>query len=124
MAELGKLSDNDWAKTVGALCARAGITGGITAKPTVADNYLKTKYFPGIMDLNSDGVPDVCFYKTAPAEQVKGVTYINVSPVLSSGTICRYCRMIYMVSCTGWIMYPVSELITSIFIRCLIPICS
>ncbi|TWW00857.1 RagB/SusD family nutrient uptake outer membrane protein [Chitinophaga pinensis] len=136
MAELGKLSDNDWAKTVGALRARAGITGGITAKPTVADNYLKTNYFPDIsdaalleirrergielvlegfrfhdlirwkagdlltkpwvgmyvpaldtpMDLNGDGVLDVCFYKTAPAEQVKGVTYINVSPVLSSGT--------------------------------------
>ncbi len=136
MAELGKLSDNDWAKTVGALRVRAGITGGITAKPTVADNYLKTNYFPGIsdaalleirrergielvlegfrfhdlirwkagdlltkpwtgmyvpaldtpMDLNGDGVLDVCFYRTAPADQVKGVTYINVSPVLSSGT--------------------------------------
>lgn len=49
-AELGKLSDEDWAKTVGALRQRAGITGGLTAKPTVADNYLKSNYFPDIAD--------------------------------------------------------------------------
>ncbi|CAL1521454.1 RagB/SusD family nutrient uptake outer membrane protein [Chitinophaga sp. MM2321] len=132
-AELGLLTDDDWSKTVGALRARAGITGGISAKPTVADPYLKNNYFPGItdpalleirrergielvlegfrfndlvrwkrgdllvnswngmyvpaldvlMDLNGDGVNDVCFYKTLPATQVKGVTYINVSATVN-----------------------------------------
>ncbi|PWV48266.1 RagB/SusD family nutrient uptake outer membrane protein [Chitinophaga sp. S165] len=135
-AELGKLSDADWAKTVGALRQRAGITGGLGAKPTVADNYLQTNYFPDItdaalleirrergielvlegfrvhdlirwkkgdllskswngmyvpaldtpMDLNGDGQYDVCFYKTLPATQIKGVTYINVSPTINGVT--------------------------------------
>jgi hypothetical protein len=49
-AELGTLTDADWATTVGALRARAGITGGLNAKPTVADPYLTTNYFPGITD--------------------------------------------------------------------------
>ncbi len=49
-AELGTLTDSDWAVTVGALRARAGITGGLTTKPTVADPYLQEKYFPGISD--------------------------------------------------------------------------
>lgn len=132
-AELGKLTDADWAKTIGALRQRAGITGGVTAKPTVADSYLQANYFPAItdaalleirrergielvlegfrfydlvrwkqgdlltkswngmyvpaldtpMDLNGDGKYDVCFYKTLPATQISGVTYINVSPTLN-----------------------------------------
>ncbi|MDQ1296520.1 MAG: starch-binding outer membrane protein SusD/RagB family, partial [Bacteroidota bacterium] len=49
-AELGTLTDADWAATIGALRARAGITGGITAKPTVIDPYLQSKYFPAISD--------------------------------------------------------------------------
>ena len=49
-AELGTLTDADWAKTVGALRARAGITGGISTKPTAVDNYLKSFYFPNISD--------------------------------------------------------------------------
>lgn len=49
-AELGTFTDADWAKTVGALRKRAGITGGLTAKPTVADPYLQTNYFPNISD--------------------------------------------------------------------------
>ena len=49
-AELGTLTDADWALTVGALRKRAGITGGTTAKPTVADPYLQANYFPGIAD--------------------------------------------------------------------------
>lgn len=49
-AELGTLTDADWAATIGALRARAGITGGLTTKPTVVDPYLKEKYFPGISD--------------------------------------------------------------------------
>lgn len=49
-AELGTLTDQEWATTIGVLRARGGITGGLTAKPTVADPYLMTNYFPGITD--------------------------------------------------------------------------
>ncbi|WP_428656230.1 RagB/SusD family nutrient uptake outer membrane protein [Runella sp.] len=49
-AELNTLTDDDWAKTVGALRKRAGITGGLTAKPTAIDPYLQANYFPGITD--------------------------------------------------------------------------
>jgi starch-binding outer membrane protein, SusD/RagB family len=47
-AELGTLSAAEWAETIGALRARAGITGGLTALPTVVDPYLQSVYFPGI----------------------------------------------------------------------------
>ena len=49
-AELGSLTDADWAKTVGALRRRAGITGNTTLKPVQADPYLVANYFPGISD--------------------------------------------------------------------------
>lgn len=49
-AELGVLTDADWAKTIGALRKRAGITGGILTKPVTVDTYLQTKYFPAISD--------------------------------------------------------------------------
>ncbi len=49
-AELGTLINADWALTVGALRARAGITGGLTTKPVTADPYLVTNYFPNISD--------------------------------------------------------------------------
>ena len=49
-AELGTLTDADWASTVGVLRARAGITGGLSSKPMVADPYLIANYFPGISD--------------------------------------------------------------------------
>jgi len=134
-AELGQLTNADWALTIGALRARAGITGGLTAPPAVADPYLQANYFSDIsnpalleirrergieltlegfrfndlarwkhgelltktwnglyvpaldqpMDLNGDGIPDVCFYQTLPANQISGVTYINVSPSISAG---------------------------------------
>jgi len=48
--ELGQLTDDDWAKTIGALRARAGITSGLTSKPTEIDTYLQTNYFPDISD--------------------------------------------------------------------------
>ncbi|MFI5451891.1 RagB/SusD family nutrient uptake outer membrane protein [Pedobacter sp. UC225_61] len=133
-AELGTLSDADWAATIGKLRARAGITGGLTTKPTVADPYLIANYFPGIsdptilevrrergielsleglrfsdilrwkrgelmekewngfyvpalntpMDLNEDGILDVAFYQgTRPSPAVAGVTYVDVSPLVS-----------------------------------------
>ena len=49
-AEQGTLTDADWAKTIGALRKRAGITGGLTATPTVVDPYLQSTYFPDITD--------------------------------------------------------------------------
>lgn len=48
--ELGTFTDEDWSNTIGALRARAGITGGLSAKPTVADPYLQANYFPNISD--------------------------------------------------------------------------
>lgn len=47
-AELGTLTDSDWAFTIGALRSRAGITGGLLTKPTVADPYLIANYFPDL----------------------------------------------------------------------------
>ncbi|GAA4320839.1 RagB/SusD family nutrient uptake outer membrane protein [Mucilaginibacter gynuensis] len=137
-AELNTLTDGDWNQTIGALRRRAGITGNTGTKPTVADQYLKTNYFPAIsdpslleirrergielafeglrfsdiirwkrgelmdqtwngfyvpkvdvpMDLNDDGVLDVCFYTVLPAKenQVAGVTYVSIAATLSNGT--------------------------------------
>ena len=54
-AELGQLTDADWALTVGALRARAGITGGTTqtgtlsTKPTSAEPYIAA-YYPTVSD--------------------------------------------------------------------------
>ncbi len=47
-AELGTLTNEDWALTVGALRSRAGITGGLQTLPTQADPYLQATYFPDI----------------------------------------------------------------------------
>lgn len=47
-AELGTITDQDWAATIGALRARAGITGGLTKLPTAVDPYLQSNYFPDI----------------------------------------------------------------------------
>ncbi len=136
-AELGTLTDAEWAATVGVLRARGGITGGLTTKPTVVDPYLVANYFPDIsdpvileirrergielclegfrfadilrwkrgelmnmewngfyvpalntpMDLNEDGVLDVAFYQgTKPSPAVSGVTYVDVSAIVSSKT--------------------------------------
>ncbi len=49
-AELGTLTDAEWASTIGVLRARAGITGGLSTKPTVVDSYLQNTYFPAITD--------------------------------------------------------------------------
>lgn len=49
-AELGTLTDSEWAVTVGVLRSRAGITGGLSNKPVTADPYLVANYFPGISD--------------------------------------------------------------------------
>jgi starch-binding outer membrane protein, SusD/RagB family len=49
-AELGTLTDADWAATIGVLRRRAGITGGLTTRPTVVDPYLQSVYFPNISD--------------------------------------------------------------------------
>lgn len=52
-AELGTLTDADWANTVGVLRARAGITGGLSAKPTKVDAYFQQNYFPNISTRSS-----------------------------------------------------------------------
>ncbi len=49
-AELGTLTDAEWAATIGVLRTRGGITAGLTTKPTVVDTYLQSQYFPGITD--------------------------------------------------------------------------
>lgn len=49
-AELGELTAEDWAKTIGKIRERAGITGGLTTLPASPDNYLKTTYYPNVDD--------------------------------------------------------------------------
>jgi starch-binding outer membrane protein, SusD/RagB family len=49
-AELGTLTDQEWASTVGVLRTRGGITAGLTTKPTEVDTYLQSVYFPDITD--------------------------------------------------------------------------
>ncbi|MDR0537189.1 MAG: RagB/SusD family nutrient uptake outer membrane protein [Tannerellaceae bacterium] len=45
LAELGRMTDADWAKTIGALRSRAGIEGEtLTHKPTAADPYMAAFY--------------------------------------------------------------------------------
>lgn len=45
LAELGTMTDPDWEATIGALRARAGITGAtLTTRPTTADPYLVSYY--------------------------------------------------------------------------------
>lgn len=49
-AELGTLTDADWALSIGALRRRAGITGGdLDSKPAVADPYMQAMY-KGVTD--------------------------------------------------------------------------
>lgn len=49
-AELGTLTDQDWAMTIGALRSRGGITSGLDSKPTRVDPYMQKTYFPDIND--------------------------------------------------------------------------
>jgi len=50
-AELGQMSNDIWAKTVGALRKRAGITGAtLTTVPTTVDTYLQTNFYPDVND--------------------------------------------------------------------------
>lgn len=45
LAELGEMTDSEWAATIGALRTRAGITGpSLTQKPTIIDPYLDEYY--------------------------------------------------------------------------------
>lgn len=50
MAELGKITNEDWSKTIGSIRQRGGITGGLSTLPTKVDNYLQNTYFPEIND--------------------------------------------------------------------------
>ncbi|MGP1477436.1 MAG: RagB/SusD family nutrient uptake outer membrane protein [Phocaeicola sp.] len=49
-AELGTMTDADWASSIGVLRARGGITGGLSTKPTTIDSYLQETFFPSISD--------------------------------------------------------------------------
>ncbi len=49
-AELGTITDEDWANTIGVLRSRAGITSGLASLPTIVDSYLQSNYFPSISD--------------------------------------------------------------------------
>ena len=49
-AELGTLTDADWAATIGVLRPGLASQAGLTAKPTVVDTYLQSIYFPNITD--------------------------------------------------------------------------
>ena len=49
-AELGTLTDADWARSIGLLRKRAGITQGVNTRPVTVDTYLRTQYFPDISD--------------------------------------------------------------------------
>ena len=50
-AELGEMTADVWAKTIGAIRKRAGITGSsLTSVPTTVDNYLKTNFYPNVND--------------------------------------------------------------------------
>jgi len=48
-AELGQMDNTVWAKTIGAIRERAGITGAtLTTVPTAVDSYLQTKFYPNV----------------------------------------------------------------------------
>ncbi len=52
-AELGELTDDDWAVTIGALRLRAGFQdkpGVTSSRPTSVDTYLKETFYPDIND--------------------------------------------------------------------------
>jgi hypothetical protein len=49
-AELGTMTDLDWANTIGKLRERAGITGGLSTLPNTVDTYLQSTFFPDITD--------------------------------------------------------------------------
>ena len=49
-AELGEITASDWAKTIGKLRSRAGISGGLNQLPTTVDPYLQETFYPDITD--------------------------------------------------------------------------
>lgn len=49
-AELGELTDAEWSATIGTLRGRAGITDGLSSKPTAVDTYLQQNYYPSVTD--------------------------------------------------------------------------
>ena len=49
-AELGELTDADWAATIGKIRSRAGITGGLNTLPKTVDPYLQSTFYPSVTD--------------------------------------------------------------------------
>jgi len=65
-AELGTLTDDDWAKTIGLLRARGGIANGLKTKPNTIDTYLQQTYFskisdPSILEIRRERAVELCF---------------------------------------------------------------
>lgn len=65
-AELGTLSDAEWAGTIGLLRRRAGITGGdLDALPTRVDTYLQQTFYPNVtspvlLEIRRDRAIELC----------------------------------------------------------------
>lgn len=69
-AELGTLTDTEWAETIGVLRKRAGITGGtnstgtLTSKPTVVEPFIASYYpditNPVILEIRRDRAIELC----------------------------------------------------------------
>ncbi len=86
-AELGQLTDADWAKTVGAIRQRAGITGGISSKPTTVDSYLKANFYPNvddaaIMEIRRERGCELCLEGTREDDLLRwgcGSTIVNLA---------------------------------------------
>ena len=86
-AELGQLTDADWAKTVGAIRQRAGITGGISSKPTMVDSYLKANFYPNvddaaIMEIRRERGCELCLEGTREDDLLRwgcGSTIVNLA---------------------------------------------
>ena len=69
-AELGELTDADWAATIGALRSRAGITGGtpqtgtLTTRPSSAEPYIASYYLtisdPSLLEIRRERGIELC----------------------------------------------------------------
>jgi hypothetical protein len=77
LAELGQLTDAEWAATVGAIRARAGITGAsLTQMPTTADPYMLAFYKnrftdPALLEILRERAVEMIFEGLRPDDLVR-----------------------------------------------------
>lgn len=77
MAELGTITDADWASTIGALRERAGITGStLTAMPTSADPYMRSFYLgkftdPVLLEIMRERAVEMIFEGLRPDDLIR-----------------------------------------------------